>query len=125
MTMKVLVAGTGCSSISALRALVQDVARRQDQIILADAQGRRIGQVKAPAAPQTAPVKYWNCKNCGHMAEQTPQLKELSFKWVGPLTSKTSCPNCGSYTLQQAYTENFKAGHFLVVKTHNSIRGKG
>jgi len=74
---------------------------------------------------QVAKVKYWNCKNCGHLAEQTAQLKELSFKWLGPRTSKTTCPNCGSYTLQQAYDETFKAGYFVVVKSYNGIRGKG
>lgn len=100
--------------------------RLQDIVIVgANGQPRGVVITGKPPAPQTVPVKYWTCKNCGHMAEQSAQLKELSFKWLGPLTSKTSCPNCGSYTLQQAYDETFKAGYFVVVKAYNGIRGKG
>ncbi len=136
MTMRVGIIGVGhpALGLSTLRAMIKDVAARQDmeilaakkdRVVLVNAKGLPIGEVKVPPAPTTETVKYWNCKNCGHLAEQSAQLKELSFKWLGPLTSKTTCPNCGSYTLQQAYDETFKAGYFVVVKAYNGIRGKG
>lgn len=60
--------------------------------------------------------KRWKCGNCGHETEAIEELKELSFQWLGPLTSKTICQNCGSYTIQRAFDARFQGGHFLVVK---------
>jgi predicted RNA-binding Zn-ribbon protein involved in translation (DUF1610 family) len=87
--------------------------------------GRGLLVIGRPDPPPTLKVKLWRCGNCGHEARQIDELKELSFRWLGSLTSKTCCPNCGSYTLQRAFTEEFKAGYFLVVKAYNGIRGKG
>lgn len=71
----------------------------------------------------TQQIKVWRCNNCGHWEPQTETLAELAFKWVGPLTSRTSCPNCGSYTLNKAYDETFYRGEFLVVKSKIKFRG--
>ncbi len=72
-------------------------------------------------------LKAWKCKNCGHNEPIQPgnDLKELGFKWLGPLTSFVNCPACKSYTIQRAYDDRFLAGNFLVVVTKNSIKGKG
>lgn len=71
-------------------------------------------------------MKGWKCGNCGHIHEATESLEELSFKWIDEHTTKTSCENCGTYTLQRAYTYDAAglpiAGYFLVVKTCNKIR---
>lgn len=69
----------------------------------------------------------WKCKNCGHVTdEKTENLQELSFKWYDEHTCKTSCPNCGTYTLNRATDYNEMsmpiAGYFLVVKSFNKIR---
>jgi DNA-directed RNA polymerase subunit RPC12/RpoP len=67
-------------------------------------------------------TKGWKCNNCGHVHEATENLKELGFTWYDNGASKTSCQNCGSYTLQKAYTWDEWgrpiAGHFLIVKSH-------
>ncbi|MHB1166978.1 MAG: hypothetical protein ACYC0N_00365 [Carboxydocellales bacterium] len=77
----------------------------------------------------TAPSKGWKCQNCGHVSEgQTDNLEELGFQWLDQNTCKTSCQNCGSYTLNRATTYDDQgrpvAGYFLVVRTRNTI-GKG
>jgi len=64
----------------------------------------------------------WRCNNCGHVHPATEDLKELGFQWLGPLTSKVRCTACGSYTIQRAFDETFKAGYFLLVKAVNGIR---
>lgn len=70
--------------------------------------------------------KGWVCGNCGHVHEATESLEELSFVWLDEHTSKTSCGNCGTYTIQRAYTYDDQgfpiAGQFLVVLTKNKIR---
>lgn len=81
--------------------------------------------IQAAFCPTTARVRYWRCGNCGHLEPQTPSLRELLYKQINALTSKTSCPNCGSYTINQLYDLSFKRGCFLVVKARNGIRGKG
>ncbi|MCM3789436.1 hypothetical protein M3221_13605 [Domibacillus indicus] len=60
--------------------------------------------------------KQWKCGNCGLEVEATEELKELSFRWMDKLTSKTTCQNCGSYTIQRAFDDRFQGGHFLIVK---------
>lgn len=71
-------------------------------------------------------MKGWLCNNCGHIHEKSETLEELGFLWLDEHTSKTSCQNCGTYTIQRIYTYNSEgypiAGYFLVVKTHNKIR---
>lgn len=71
-------------------------------------------------------AKGWLCGNCGHEHEATESLEELGFIWYENGTSKTSCRNCGSYTLQRAYTWDAWghpiAGQFLLVKSFNKIR---
>lgn len=70
--------------------------------------------------------KGWKCVNCGHIHEATETLEELSFKWLDEHTCKTSCQNCGTYSLNRAtdYDELGRpvAGYFLVVKSFNKIR---
>lgn len=67
-------------------------------------------------------MKGWKCNNCGHIHKATDNLEELGFKWLGPRTSRTSCENCGSYTLNKAWNDRFTAGEFLIVKAFNKIR---
>lgn len=71
-------------------------------------------------------MKGWKCGNCGHMHEASETLAELGFQWLGKATCKTSCQNCWSYTIQQAYSFDVQgrpaAGQFLVVTTKNKIR---
>lgn len=71
-------------------------------------------------------MKSWLCNNCGHTHEATEQLTELSFKWLDEHTTKVSCANCGTYTIQRAHTYDAKgypiAGEFFVVRTCNKIR---
>ena len=71
-------------------------------------------------------MKGWKCRNCGHIHLATETLKELGFQWLDKNTCKTSCQNCGSFTIQQAYTYDGKgfpiAGQFLMVRTFNKIR---
>jgi uncharacterized Zn finger protein len=71
-------------------------------------------------------INGWKCENCGHIHEATEELVELGFKWLDEDTTKTSCQNCGTYSLQRAYTYDDLgrpiAGYFLVVKTKNRIR---
>ncbi|MCO5387832.1 MAG: hypothetical protein NHB14_20915 [Desulfosporosinus sp.] len=72
-------------------------------------------------------IRVWTCKNCGHEEplRQGSSLKELKFTWLGPLTSRVTCPACQAYTLQKAYDATFYAGNFLMVVPKNVIRGKG
>jgi uncharacterized Zn finger protein len=76
-------------------------------------------------------MKGWKCKNCGHEHEATASLEELGFQWltVEPAACKTSCMNCGSYTIQQVYTYDENnipiAGQFLMVTTKNKIKKRG
>lgn len=71
-------------------------------------------------------MKSWLCKNCGHHHEATEELSELSFVWLDEHTSRISCANCKTYTLQRASAyDRFNrptAGEFLAVKTYNRIR---
>jgi ribosomal protein S27AE len=63
-------------------------------------------------------MKFWRCGNCGHEEPATESLKELLFTWFTlKNSSRTACPNCGSYTLQRAWDDSFKAGEFLIVKS--------
>ncbi|MGG3803156.1 hypothetical protein [Metabacillus fastidiosus] len=66
--------------------------------------------------------KGWKCTNCGHIHPATENLEELSFERFDALTSKTSCQNCGTYTIQRAFDDRFQSGHFLIVKARNRIR---
>jgi hypothetical protein len=73
----------------------------------------------------TPPLELVGCVNCGHSAPMTEELAELSFAWLDQDTCKTSCPVCGTYSINRAWTyENGYpiAGQFLVVKTFNRIR---
>jgi ribosomal protein S27AE len=93
-------------------------------------QGRNEESAASASQPDTkgdtgSQTKAWKCGNCGYVTEgQTDDLTELGFKFEGPLTSRTTCQNCGSFTLQRAYDNTFMAGRFEVVKTFNNIRGK-
>lgn len=70
-------------------------------------------------------MKGWKCGNCGHIHEATEALTELSFQWLDPVTCKTSCENCRTYTMQRASNWDDlgrpTAGEFLVVKTKNKL----
>jgi predicted RNA-binding Zn-ribbon protein involved in translation (DUF1610 family) len=70
-------------------------------------------------------MKGWKCGNCGHIHVASESLAELSFQWLDEDTCKTSCENCGSYTIQRATAwewGNPTAGYFLQVNTKNKIR---
>lgn len=67
-------------------------------------------------------MKSYSCGQCGHVIETDNQLTALGFRWYSNFTSKISCPNCGTYTIQQAFDDTFTGGHFLVVKPFNRIR---
>jgi rubredoxin len=69
-------------------------------------------------------MKAWRCQNCGHEEPQTDQLTELLFKWLGPLTSRVSCPACGITTIQRAWDETFTAGEFLVIRPKVNAKGR-
>jgi hypothetical protein len=70
--------------------------------------------------------KGWLCGNCGHIHEASEELAELAFKWLDEHTTKTSCQNCGTYSLNRATAYDEKgypiAGYFLVVRSRNRIR---
>jgi predicted RNA-binding Zn-ribbon protein involved in translation (DUF1610 family) len=72
-------------------------------------------------------IRAWKCNNCGHEEplRNDNALRVLNFKWLGPLTSRVSCPACKAYTIQRAYDKTFKVGNFLVVTPKNQIKGKG
>lgn len=71
-------------------------------------------------------VPMWRCGNCGHEVPISDELYGMIFEQYAELRSKVGCENCGSYTLQQAYDGTFKAGNFLIVKSHlRRIGGKG
>lgn len=78
----------------------------------------------------TTKIKAWRCGNCGHVtAAQTDNLEELGFEWLDANTCKTSCQNCGSYTLNRVTTYDDQGrpigGQFLIVKARNRIRKGG
>ena len=72
-------------------------------------------------------LKGWRCGNCGHETEtQTENLEELGFQWLDERTCKTTCQNCGSYTINRVHAVDDQgrpiAGEFLVVKAIIALR---
>lgn len=66
--------------------------------------------------------KGWQCGNCGHIHPDSEDLATIGFQWFDQRTSKVSCGNCGSYTLQQVTDTDAEgvptAGQFLLVTSH-------
>lgn len=71
-------------------------------------------------------MKNYRCGNCGHVQEADDQLTEMGFVWLDDWTSRISCSNCGTYTIQRISRLDDQgrpnAGEFLVVRTKNKIR---
>lgn len=62
-------------------------------------------------------VRAWACGNCGYTVPITDDLEGLIFEQYSDRTSRVICPGCGSYTIQKAYDDSFRAGNFLIVKS--------
>lgn len=70
-------------------------------------------------------VRLWVCKNCGNEVPVTNNMAGLNFHHLGPTSSILQCRACGSCTIQRATDNSFTSGEFLIIRTRNTIRGKG